>query len=354
MNAASHQDFMALALQLAERGRLTVSPNPMVGCVIVKNNHIVGRGFHLRAGEAHAEIYALQEAGVEAKDATLYLTLEPCCHYGRTPPCTQALIRARIKKVYVACLDINPKVCGKGIEELRAAGIEVEVGLCEAEAQRLNEIFFHYMTKKRPFVIAKWAMSLDGKIAVNQGDARQISCVDSNAHAHHIREQVDAILIGANTARLDNPQLTARLGKELAKKQPLRLVLSRKGLLPLNLNIFADSLPSKTLIMTTEAIDKCFYQQALSKKMDVVIIPKNKEGYVCLSSLLDELGRREITSLLVEGGRMVHEQFFKAHLVNKIHVYLSPAIIGPFEKKQRLTDINCTRLGGDFFYTANV
>jgi diaminohydroxyphosphoribosylaminopyrimidine deaminase/5-amino-6-(5-phosphoribosylamino)uracil reductase len=340
MNTATHFDYMTLALQLAERGRLTVSPNPMVGCVIVKNTRIVGRGVHIRPGENHAEPNALEEAGEEARGATAYVTLEPCCHQGRTPPCTQALIRAGIKKVYVAVFDPNPLVAGKGVAELEAHGIEVIVGLCEVEAKALNEIFFHYILNKRPFVIAKWAMSLDGKTVTHPDDARQISCAESNELTHNIRQQLDAILVGAKTAVLDNPLLTARVKNSESSKQPLRIILSSEGDLPQDLKIFDAELSGKTLIATTVPIEM--------KNAEVLVLPKNSEGKVSLTALLDELGRRQISSLLVEGGMQVHENFFKENLVNKVSVFVAPVIIGAADKKAVLNNIKCTQLGRDF------
>lgn len=348
MHQTSHLDYMKLALQLAERGRSTVSPNPMVGCVIVKNNQIIGQGFHQRAGDAHAEIHALNAAGAEARDATAYVTLEPCCHFGRTPPCTQALIKAGIKKVVIACGDTNSLVGGKGIDELKAAGIEIETGLCESEAKQLNEIFFHYIKYKRPFVIAKWAMSLDGKIATHPNDSRQISNKAATEQVHQTRQRVDAILVGANTARQDNPLLTARINNQ-TNKHPLRVILSTQAELPVNLNIFDPNLPGKTLIAaTTDSL------AIHSDHIEILTLPKNNRGLVDLPSLLDELGKREITSLLVEGGNKVHESFFKENLVNKIQVYLAPTIISSLEKKYFVKNLNFSQLENDFCFTADV
>ena len=193
-------DYMAEALRLAEKGRGTTSPNPMVGCVIVKEGKIVGRGWHERAGEPHAERFALREAGEQAAGATAYVTLEPCNHFGRTPPCSAGLIEAGIREVHVAMMDPNPIVAGRGIERLRAAGITVHVGQHEAEAKRLNEVFIHYITTRRPFVIAKWAMTIDGRIATHTGHSRWITGPSARAHTHQTRHEVDAILVGRGTA----------------------------------------------------------------------------------------------------------------------------------------------------------
>lgn len=340
-------DYMSLALLLAEKGRPTVSPNPMVGCVLTKENRIIGQGYHQRAGQPHAEINALQTVDTDPRGATAYVTLEPCCHHGRTPPCTDALIKAGIKKVYIACLDPNPLVAGKGVTALKNAGIEVEVGLCATQATQLNEIFFHYIQHKRPFVIAKWAMSLDGKTITHPHDTRQISNSVSQQHTHQLRQQVDAILVGANTACSDDPQLTSRCNNDEAIKQPLRIVLTTRGELPLQLKLLNGSLPGNTLIVTTEK-QHSFPQ---TKQIEVLVIPKNSQGKTDLHALLDELGQHEITSLLVEGGMTIHHSFFQANLVNKTHVYIAPVIIGTLEKKHPLPQVTPMQLGQDIMIT---
>lgn len=343
--------YMTKALALAHQGLGTVSPNPMVGCLIVNNDHIVGEGYHQRAGEAHAEIHALRQAGTAAKGATVYTTLEPCCHQGKTPPCTEALIKAGIKHLYVACLDPNPLVSGKGVAALRAAGITVEVGLEETAAKQLNETFFHYITHQRPFVIAKWAMSIDGKTVTHKEDNKKISNSASHQHTHQTRKRVDAILVGANTIRQDNPQLTARVENEIVK-QPLRIILATQGNLPLDANVFSSDLPGKTLVVVTNEVDQAWYQAAQKKNIEVFIAKNNADGRICLPTLLTELGKREITTLLVEGGMTVLENFFKEKLVNKIDLYLAPTIIGSQDKKQPLYQVSHTLLDGDHYFTA--
>lgn len=347
------QQYMTQALQLAEQGRLTVTPNPMVGCVIVKDDEIIGSGYHQRAGDAHAEVIALQQAGDLANGATAYVTLEPCCHYGSTPPCTQALIAARIKKVFIASLDPNPLVCGKGIKALKNAGIEIELGICENEAIQLNEIFFHYMHYRTPFVIAKWAMSLDGKTITHLQDSPQISCNDSQLATHQLRQQVDAIVIGANTAIHDDPLLTVRLISHIVIKQPLRIILSSRGELPLNLKMFDPATPGKTMVITTDAISISQLHAFQQKNIETIILSKNLCGQVDLSSLLLELGKRGVTSLLVEGGMKLHESFFAENLVNKIHVYLAPVIIANLKQKQFINQVNISKVDRDFYFTAN-
>lgn len=350
MTTTIHTSYMSLALQLAEQGRLTVSPNPMVGCVIVKNNKVIGQGFHQHRGGPHAEVIALQQAGYEAEDATMYVTLEPCCHYGRTPPCTNALIDAGIKELYVACLDPNPLVAGKGIELLQLVGIDVKVGLLEKESVALNEIFFHYMTTKRPFVIAKWAMSLDGKTIVNKFDEKQITNEKSKQITHDLRQQVDAILVGANTVLNDNPLLTAR--NEKNTKHPVRVILAGKKYFPNNLNIFSDS-NTKTIIAATKTTFP-YVSQLDFNHVEILILPENEQKNIHLPSLLEELAKREISSILVEGGMSVHHNFLKENLVNKLCVHLSPKIIGEFPMKKSLRIQQSYQADDDFHFIANI
>lgn len=349
-----HTDYMTLALQLAERGRYGVSPNPMVGCVLVKNGQIIGSGFHQYAGEEHAEIHALAMAQDAAKDSTAYVTLEPCCHIGKTPPCTKALIAAGIKKVFVACEDPNPQVGGKGIQALRKAGIEVEVGFLAKPAKKLNEIFFHYMQHRRPFVFAKWAMSLDGKTIANAQDTRQISSAASQEATHLLRQQVDAILIGANTARLDNPLLTVRCQQNIRIKQPLRIILTTRGDIPLDLQIFAANSPSRTLVITTTNADAAWCATLKQRNIEILMLKPTANGQVDLAELLTVLGERGVSSLLVEGGMSVHHAFMQAHLINKIQVILAPVIIGPWEYKKSLTNLSLEKMGRDFHVSADI
>lgn len=343
--------YMTRALELAELGRYTVSPNPMVGCVLVKDNEIIGTGYHQKAGEHHAEILALQQAGERAMGATAYVTLEPCCHHGRTPPCTLALITAGIKKVVVACQDPNPLIAGKGIAQLHDAGIEVEVGLGHDEATKLNKTFFHYIKTKRPYVIAKWAMSLDGKTVTAPTDSKQISNIETQQDAHELRQQVDAILIGAQTARMDNPQLTARLNLQENAKQPLRIILSHDANLPPDLIVFNQKSSAKTLlaVCVPKLENESFWY---SQGIDILYCLSNETGDLDLHNLLQQLGQREITSVLVEGGEMVRRQFFTENLVNQVHVYIAPNIIDGFTKKQILQNVETTTYGTDFKISA--
>lgn len=343
-----HHQYMSLALQLAAQGRATVSPNPMVGCILVKDNQIIGEGYHRKAGEHHAEIVALKMAGENASGATAYITLEPCCHFGKTPPCTNALIAAGIKEIYIATLDPNPEMAGKSIVLLQQEGIKVDVGYCEAEAKQLNEIFFHYIIHQRPFVIAKWAMSLDGKTIVAPNDSKTISSVPAQQHAHDIRQYVDAILVGAETAIQDNPLLTVRLATNTSfNKHPIRIVLTGKKTLPNNLHLFDSNLPGKTIIAISNEVNHSW----IPSHIETIFLPE-KNGVVCLMTLLNLLGKREISSLLVEGGMKTHHAFFTENLVNKIHLYLAPVIIGSLAKKQTIKELSIEPLGNDFHMNA--
>ncbi len=320
----------------------------MVGCVIVKNNKVIGRGFHQRAGAPHAEVIALEEAGADARNATVYVTLEPCCHYGRTPPCSEALIAAGVKEVYAACQDPNPIIAGKGVAALKAAGIHVYMGEMAAQARALNEVFFHYITQRKPFVIAKWAMSLDGKTCVNADDTPQISGEAAWRQTHQLRQQVDAILVGANTVEKDNPQLTARLTPQA--KQPVRIILSGKKPLSEHLHIFEKS-QSRTIIAATKRASK-FYQG--NNRIEVMTISEDQYGKVNLHELLDKLAQEKITSLLVEGGRTVHESFIRENLINKFQIYLAPTLIGATSKKIPVEVGNFYQLGKDFYFDARL
>lgn len=353
MGEKNHSYFMSQALQLASRGQCTVSPNPMVGCVIVQNDTIVGSGFHQKAGQPHAEIIALKDAGEKSRNALMYVTLEPCCHFGKTPPCINAIIEAGIQKVIVACLDPNPLVSGKGIEALKKAGIAVETGINEKEAIQLNKIFFHYIKHKKPFVISKWAMSLDGKTIVNENDVKQISGLKSRYHTHALRHQVDAILVGAHTAIHDDPQLSVRFLEDDRKieKQPTRIILCGHHSLPSNLKIFNAFAESKTILAVTEKTSHLFLHHQ-SENTEVLILPETDDHTVSLPDLLSALGKKTIASILVEGGMSLHNSFFKENLVNETHVYLSPYFIGNFSHKKPVKIISSDFMGEDFYFNA--
>ncbi|MBL7202457.1 MAG: bifunctional diaminohydroxyphosphoribosylaminopyrimidine deaminase/5-amino-6-(5-phosphoribosylamino)uracil reductase RibD [Anaerolineae bacterium] len=349
---------MERALRLAERGRGRTSPNPMVGAVLVKDGEIVGEGFHPRAGEPHAEVFALRQAGERARGAILYVNLEPCCHYGRTPPCTRALIAAGVAEVHLAMLDPNPLVAGRGRAQLEAAGIRTVVGEREAEARALNEVFVYWVTTRRPFVIAKFAMSLDGKTATRIGDARWITGPSARQYVHRLRDQVDAILVGVNTVIADDPRLTTRL-EQAEVRHPLRVILDSRGRIPTTARVLDPALPGQTVIATTEAMP-LQRRRALVDKADVLVLPADEER-VSPVALLAALGEREVTSLLVEGGGTVLGSFFAHGLVDKVLAFVAPMIIGGqhaptpvggpgaarIAEAWRLTGVQIQQLGAD-------
>jgi len=349
---SQHEQFMQRALLLAEQGRYSVSPNPMVGCVIVNQSQIVGEGWHHKAGAAHAEINALTQAGEKARDATAYVTLEPCCHYGRTPPCTTALIQAGIRDIYIACQDPNPLVAGRGVQQLQQAGIQIHIGLLESQAVSLNRIFFHYIQHKTPYVILKWAMSLDGKTITHPADSRQITCQASQSQVHVTRAAVDAILVGANTALIDNPQLTVRCSDIKQAKNPLRIILTKNGHLPLNLRMLKDLSSAKTLIATTAKAAPDWVKACRQQGVEVIICPTNLQENVDINYLLTILGDRGISSLLVEGGEKVHQSFLETNNYQHIDVYIAPLVIGTLPVKQFITINQYYNIGKDIFIFA--
>ncbi len=314
---------MQRALDLAVLGEGWVSPNPMVGAVLVKDDQIVGEGFHKKAGGPHAEVVCLNEAKELAKGATLYVTLEPCSHYGKTPPCTEAILKAGVKKVVVAMEDPNPLVAGNGLEILRQHNIEVVSGVLEKEAKALNEVFIKYITTKIPFVAVKVATTLDGKIATYTGSSKWITGSQSREYVHYLRHKYDAILVGINTVLKDNPSLNCRLeGKET--KDPVRVVLDTHLKIPLDAKII-NSAASPLIIFT--ASDN---QQKINEliKNGVEVIKEKGKTKININFVLKKLGEKNITSILVEGGSEVLWSFFEQNLVDKFYKFMAPKIIG--------------------------
>jgi diaminohydroxyphosphoribosylaminopyrimidine deaminase/5-amino-6-(5-phosphoribosylamino)uracil reductase len=316
---------MARALTLAQSVLGRTSPNPPVGAVIVKDGREVGEGATRPPGGPHAEIVALRAAGAAAAGAALYVTLEPCCHFGRTPPCVDAVIAAGITEVHAALEDPDPRVRGEGFARLRAAGIRVVVGEGGAESARLLEGYIKHRRTGRPFVIAKFAMTLDGKIATATGDSRWVSGPESRAWAHRQRSQVDAILVGSETVLLDDPELTARPEGLPGAPQPLRVVLDSRGRTPPDAKVLSG--PAPTLVVTTRESSEKWRQSLGSGPVEVVVLP-SEAGRVSLEALLDELGRRGVLTLLVEGGGIVHGAFFDQRLVDKVEAFIAPKITG--------------------------
>jgi len=282
---------MELALELARKGLGRTSPNPLVGAVVVKDEKIVGLGYHAQAGKPHAEPIALEEAGAKAEGADLYVTLEPCNHYGRTPPCTEAIIKAKIKNVFVATLDPNPLVAGKGVEKLKQSGINVVVGIKEQEARRLNEVFFKYIITGYPFIALKAASSLDGKIATREGHSQWITGKEAREFGHKLRHIYDAIMVGRGTVLADDPQLTCRLKHG---KDPIRIVVDSKLSISGEAKILNLNSQAPTIIATTENAPSSKYKQ-LAKKAEVLVV--NEGDRVDLVKLFKILGKRKITSV---------------------------------------------------------
>ena len=319
------EKYMQMALDLAEKARGFTSPNPLVGCVIVDDhNHVVGCGYHHKAGLAHAEVNALADAGVKAKGATAYVTLEPCSHYGRTGPCCEALIKAGIKKVVAAADDPNPLVAGKGFARLRQAGIEVKRGVLAQKAYEQNEVFMHWMLSQMPFVAMKYAMTLDGKLATANGDAKWITGIKARTYAHSLRSIYDAILVGRRTVLADDPELTCRL---IQGKNPVRIVLDSRLRLPKTKKVFSDG-KSRTIVVAAETVASekvTAFKQIPNVEVWQVPIEENK---LSLKALLVRLSKEKITSVLVEGGAQVHGAFFDARLVQRVYAFIAPKIIG--------------------------
>jgi diaminohydroxyphosphoribosylaminopyrimidine deaminase/5-amino-6-(5-phosphoribosylamino)uracil reductase len=317
-----HRDYMKLALQLAEATRGQTSPNPMVGCVLVKDGRIVGIGSHLKAGEAHAEVQALRAAGEQARGATAYVTLEPCSHYGRTAPCADALIDAGVRSVVIAMLDPNPLVAGQGVQKLQDAGIEVLTGVCEEEAKRLNEVFITFITTKQPFVTVKTAMTLDGKVATYAGSSRWITGEEARLDVHRMRHEHDAILVGVNTVLIDDPQLTTRLA--LGGKNPVRMIIDTTLRIPLDAKVLTDG-KAPTWIFTTERADPLKWEQL--EEMGIRVFSTGNEPKVNISRMLTILGEQQISSLLVEGGSQINSAFLHAQAIHKVVSYVAPKLV---------------------------
>ncbi|MBR1646804.1 MAG: bifunctional diaminohydroxyphosphoribosylaminopyrimidine deaminase/5-amino-6-(5-phosphoribosylamino)uracil reductase RibD [Selenomonadaceae bacterium] len=313
---------MREALRIAKHAEGRTSPNPLVGAVVVRDGKIVAQGWHRQAGTAHAEIHALNMAGELARDATLFVTLEPCSHFGRTPPCARAIVEAGIKKVVAAMSDPNPKVAGRGFEILRSAGIEVEVGLLEDEARKLNEVFLKWVTQKLPFVTLKFACSLDGKISTVGGESQWISCEESRKFSHGLRDINDGILVGIGTVLADNPSLTTRL---VDGKNPVRIIVDSNARIPFDAKVVTDKSARTILATTSNASSE---KISALKNHGVEIITAGNGQRVDLKILMRELAAREITSVLVEGGGTIHFAMLEAQLVDKIFAFVAPKIIG--------------------------
>lgn len=323
------EKYMRLAMQLAGNAIGRTSPNPLVGAVIVKDNRVVGCGWHRKAGTPHAEVHALNQAGELAQGADVYVTLEPCAHYGKTPPCAKALVEAKVKNVYGGLLDVNPKVAGKGFKILEDAGIHVEYGFLQDELRKQNEVFFKWIEHKKPFVVLKAAMTLDGKIATATGQSKWITNETSRAYGYKLRDIYDGIMVGINTVIEDNPILTARVD---GGKNPIRIVVDSSLKIDINANVVQDK-SAKTIIATTDKADKDKILKLQAQDVDVIVVDKDKNDKVDIEKLLDILGQQNICSILVEGGATLSGSFVAKKLVDKVYFFIAPKIIGGKEAK---------------------
>lgn len=315
---------MRRALDLAEMGRGAVEPNPLVGCVIARGAEIIGEGYHRRYGGPHAEIEALALAGNRAAGATLYVTLEPCCHFGKTPPCTQAVIKAGIRRVVAAMADPFPQVAGKGVAELQAAGIEVEIGLHEAAARSLNAPYLKLLSTGRPWVIAKWAMTLDGKLATAAGDSVWISNETSRAVVHKLRGRMDAIVVAAGTAEADDPLLTAR---PPGPRTALRVVIDDRASLRLDSKLIKTVADAPVLVAAAADASPEKVAALRAARCEVLLL-ESADRAGRLVQLLDELGRRRLTNVLIEGGAKLFGLCFDTAQIDEVHAFIAPKIAG--------------------------
>lgn len=323
------EKYMKLAMQLAGNAIGRTSPNPLVGAVIVKDNRVVGCGWHRKAGTPHAEVHALNQAGELAQGADVYVTLEPCAHYGKTPPCAKALVEAKVKNVYGGLLDVNPKVAGKGFKILEDAGIHVEYGFLQDELRKQNEVFFKWIEHKKPFIVLKAAMTLDGKIATATGQSKWITNETSRAYGYKLRDIYDGIMVGINTVIEDNPMLTARVD---GGKNPIRIVVDSSLKIDINANLVQDK-SAKTIIATTDKADKDKILKLQAQDVDVIVVDKDENDKVDIEKLLNILGQQNICSILVEGGATLSGSFVAKKLVDKVYFFIAPKIVGGKEAK---------------------
>ncbi len=318
------QYYMKRALQLAEGGRGHVNPNPMVGAVIVKDNRIIGEGYHEVYGQAHAEVNAFQSCKESAEGATLYVTLEPCSHYGKTPPCVDLVIKEKVNRVVIGSLDPNPLVAGRSIKKLQAAGIEVTVGVCEEACNRLNAVFMKYIVTKEPFVVLKTAMSLDGKIATVTGESKWITGEIAREDVHKLRNTLMGIMVGSETVITDNPLLTCRLQNG---RNPVPIVVDSRLRLPLECYLVENAKVNGLIVATLKHADMAKRAMLIQKGVTVLEV-KEQEGHVCLKELMKQLGELGIDSILLEGGATLNEAALKANIVDHVQCYISPKLIG--------------------------
>lgn len=357
-----HREYMQRAIELAKKGAGWTSPNPMVGAVIVKDGRIIGEGYHEKCGHLHAERNAIASLSESAQGATIYVTLEPCCHFGKTPPCTEAIIEQKISKVYIGSRDPNPLVAGKGASFLREHGVEVIEDFMREECDALNPVFFHYITKKTPYVVMKYAMTLDGKIATAAGDSKWITGDEARGHVQTLRGRYAAIMAGIGTVLADDPMLNCRLE---GAHQPLRIVVDSNLRIPLSARLLQSAKEYPTLIVCAVENDMADKIRAMGAE---VVALDDEQGKVSMQKLMAYLGERQIDSILVEGGGQIHEACRSAGIVNHICCYIAPKILGGKEAKtpvegqgvatikeaMLLSEPKLTRLGSDILLECEV
>jgi len=321
------ESYIQLAIEIAKKGTGGVSPNPLVGCVIVKNNRIIGAGYHEKFGSNHAEINAINGAKEDVEGSTLYINLEPCSHQGKTPPCVDKIIQKKIKKVVIGTLDMNPLVSGAGVKKLKAAGIEVKAGVLEKECVQLNKFFFKYITKKIPYVTLKAAQTIDGRIADKNGDSKWISSLNSRKYVHTLRSKYDAVLIGSGTVIKDNPNLTVRLTEG---RNPRRIVFDTNLKLKTSQRLYTNNGDKKLIVVTSKnSVDKKGkIKKLLSSGTQIIYVKENGSGRLNLKSALRELYKIQISSILVEGGNEIFTSFIKENLFDEIQLFITPKILG--------------------------
>ena len=351
--------YMQRAIELARRGEGFVNPNPMVGAVIVKDGVIIGEGYHEKYGQLHAERNAFKDCkkrGNSAKGATMYVTLEPCCHYGKTPPCTEAIIENGIKRVVIGTLDVNPVVAGKGAEILRSSGIKVEVGLLGKECKNLNRIFNKYMATGKPYVVMKYAMTADGKIATKTGESKWITGAEARKNVHRLRNRLSGTMVGVSTVIMDDPMLDCRLDEPAVN--PIRIICDSHLRTPIESKIVQTADSIKTIIATTSE-DEAKVAELEKRGCLVLRLPKTEQG-IDLNALMVELSNRGIDSVLIEGGGTINYSALKSKIVDEIHIHMAPKIFGGSSKSPvegagiesindaiRLNPINTSWLGED-------
>ncbi len=321
------ESYIKLAIEVAKKGQGNVSPNPLVGCVIIKNDKIIGAGYHEKYGENHAEINAIESSKESVEGATLFVNLEPCSHFGKTPPCVDKIIEKKIKRVVIGTLDMNPIVSGNGIKRLKAAGVDVKVGILEKECADLNKFFFKYITKKIPYVTLKAAQTLDGKIADKSGNSKWISSTVSRKIVHQMRSRYDAIMVGSGTIEKDNPRLTVRY---IEGRNPKRIILDTNLKLKINHKIFHNNTDGNLIVITSDNNRKKQSKIAKLRSLGVQILfaDENKKGLIDLRSALIEIGKLNISSLIVEGGSILLSNFIKSNLYDDVILFIAPKILG--------------------------